>query len=282
MRRRLYRVVGVVGVVLMATIAAAGPRAAETARDARAAAPPEARAILDARRQLYATTYAWRDQHQILRVTTLDAAARTQERTIELWERRYGDGARKVLLAFLAPDNVKGMAVLSQERAGGEPERWLYLPRQKRARRFAGQMHDEGLLGTDLTPAELDLMGETLTWSAADVRATLRGSERVQDADAYALDVAQVRGYERVVLWVGTGDLVMRQLELYGPAAAIVKRIRQSAVRFVGAVPVPERVEVENPAAGTHSVFEVVEAEIDRGFSDDVFSLPLMATPPKE
>ena len=33
--------------------------------------------------------------------------------------------------------------------------------------------------------------------------------------------------------------------------------------------------------SGTHSVFEVVEAEIDRGFSDDVFSLPLMATPPK-
>ena len=84
-----------------------------------------------------------------------------------------------MLLAFLAPDNVKGMAVLSQERAGGAPERWLYLPRQKRARRFAGQMRDEGLLGTDLTPAELDLMGETLTWTAADVRATFRGAERV-------------------------------------------------------------------------------------------------------
>ncbi len=241
-----------------------------------------AREILDARRQLYTTTYAWSDQHQVMRVTTFDAAAHGQERTVELFERRYADGARKALLEFLAPDNVKGMAVLSQQRAAGVPERWLYLPRQKRARRFAGQMNDEGLLGTDLTAAELDLMRESLTWTAADVRPTLRGSERVVDGDAYALEMSAVHGYPRIVLWVGTNDMVMRQLELYGPDATAVKRIRQSGVRFVGHVPVPSRVEVDDPRGGTRSVFDLVEVEFDRGFSDDVFSLPLMATPKKD
>jgi Outer membrane lipoprotein-sorting protein len=239
-------------------------------------------AMLDARRQLYATTYAWSDQHQVMRVTTVDAAAHQQERTVELWERRYGDGQRKVLLVFLAPDNVKGMAVLSQERRGGAPERWLYLPRQKRARRFAGQMQDEGLLGTDLTAGELDLMRETLGWSSAELRPTVRGPEPIDGADAYGFEVAGIHGYQRIVLWVGADDLVMRRLELYGPAAGVSKRIRQSAVRFVGAVPIPARVEVENPGAGTRSVFEVVEVEVDRGFSDDVFSLPLLAVPNKE
>jgi hypothetical protein len=249
-------------------------------RPAPAAVAP--RDLLDTRRQLYATTYAWSDQHQVLRVTTVDAAAHAQERTIELFERRYGDGARTALLVFLEPDNVKGMAVLSQARPGaGEPERWLYLPRQKRARRFAGQMKDEGMMGTDLTAAELDLMGETLEWTAAAVRPTLRGPERCEDVETYGFEVAEVRGYARVVLWIGTRDLVMRQLELWGPDA-VLKRIRQSEVRFVGAVPLPARVEVENPQAGTRSVFEVVEAQFDRGFPDDVFSLPLLATPNKE
>ena len=241
-----------------------------------------AREILDARRHLYTTVYAWSDQHEVLRVTIVDAQAREQERLVELYERRYRDGARKVLLTFLAPDNLRGTAVLSQERAQGSPERWLYLPRQKRARRFAGQMHDEGLMGTDLTPGELDLMRETLTWSAADVRATLRGSEHIQDAEAYGLEVAKPKGYQRIVLWVGTDDLVMRQLELYGAEAVMSKRIRQSDVRFVGSVPVPSRTEVENPAAGTRSIFEVVEVQFDRGFPDDVFSLPLLAFPNKE
>ncbi len=244
------------------------------------------REILDARRDLYATTYAWKDQHQVLRVTTVDAASRTQERMVELWERRYPGGATKALLSFLAPDNVKGMAVLSQERSGSPPERWLYLPRQKRARRFAGQMSDEGLLGTDLTAAELDLMHETLGWSSAEVHATLRGPERVSDVEAYGLEIAQLHGYQRIVLWVGTADLVLRELELYGANAsgsdALLKRIRQSDVRFVGAVPVPGRVDVENPSAGTRSTFEVVDVEVDRGFPDDVFSLPLMAAPSKE
>ncbi len=251
-----------------------------SARPATAAVAP--RDLLEVRRQLYATTYAWSDQHQVLKVTTVDAAAHEQERTIELFERRYGDGARKVLLVFLAPDNVKSMAVLSQERGGGgEPERWLYLPRQKRARRFAGQMKDEGMMGTDLTAAELDLMTETLQWTAAAVRATVRGPERVEDAETYAFDVAAVHEYPRVVLWVGTRDLVMRQLELWGPEA-VVKRIRQREIRFVGAIPVPGRVEVETLKAGTRSIFEVVEVQFDRGFPDDVFSLPLLATPNKD
>lgn len=251
--------------------AALGPRVAA-----------DATAILDARRQLYAGAYAWSDQHQVLRVTTYDAAARARERTVELFERRYGDGTRKAVLTFLAPDDVKGMAVLSQERVGGAPERWLYLPRQRKARRFAGQMKDEGLLGTDLTAAELDLMRDSLTWSAAEVHPKLRGAERVLDVDAYALEVAEQHGFARIVLWLGADDLVLRQLELSDDGTSVAKRIRQGDLRFVGRVPVPGRVEVESPRAGTRSVFELVEVEVDRGFSDDVFSLPLLAVPHKE
>ncbi len=246
------------------------------------------RDILDVRRQRYATAYAWSDQHQILRVTTVEAGARRQEeRTVELYERRYRDGARKVLLVFVAPDNVKGMAVLSQERGGGTPERWLYVPRQKRARRFAGQMQDEGLLGTDLTAAELDLMRDTLGWTTAAMRPTVRGPERVAGAETYVLEIAgpalasfpNAAAYERVRLWIGTEDLVLRQLELYGAPPLPLKRIQQREVRFVGRVPVPGRIEVENPAAGTRSIFELVEAGFDVGFPDDVFSLPLLASP---
>ena len=249
-------------------------------------AVPGPRDLLDARGRLYATTYAWADQRQVLRVTTVDAGARRQERTVELYERRYRDGARKTLLVFVAPDDVKGMAVLSQERERGTPERWLYLPRQKRARRFAGQMHDEGLLGTDLTAGDLDLMRDTLRWTTAAMRPTVRGPERVADAEAYGLEFGKAAlgtlpataQYERLVLWIGTEDLVLRQVELYGDAGTPLKRILQRDVRFVGKVPVPSRIEVETPGAGTRSTFELVEAEFDAGFPDDVFSLPLLAS----
>ena len=236
-----------------------------------------AREILDARRQLYATAYAWKDQHEVMRVTMVDAHGRRQERTIELYERRHSDGARKILLVFLAPDQLKGTAVLSQARADGPTERWLYLPRQKRARRFAGQMKDEGLMGTDLTGAEIDLMHEMLTWQAADVHAILRGAERLEDGETHALEADAVGAYRRILFWLGRDDLVLRQLELYGTDLAPLKRVRQRDVRLVGTVPVPWRVEVENPASGTSSIFEVVDVQFDVGFPDDVFSLPQLS-----
>lgn len=238
-----------------------------------------AREILESRSRLYRTDYAWSDQRETLRVTTIDARGSRQERTIEIHERHYPDGARKALLAFAAPDAIKGTAVLTQQRAHGAAERWLYLPRQKRARRFGGQMRDEGLMGTDLTGGELDLLNDMLTWTAADVRATLRGQERLRGADTYELEIASVPEYPRIVLWVGAGDFVMRQVELYGQDAALAKRVRQSDVKIVGSVPVPARVEVENPRSGTTSIFEVLDVAFDVGFSDEVFSLPRLESP---
>jgi hypothetical protein len=236
--------------------------------------------ILASRSRLYRTDYAWSDERQTTRVTTIDARGTRQERTIEIRERHYPDGARKALLTFMAPDAVKGTAVLSQQRAGSSAERWLYLPRLKRARRFGGQLRDEGLMGTDLTGAELDLLHEMLTWTAADVRATLRGRERLSGTDTYALEIASVPDYQRIVLWIGAGDFVMRQVELYGRDAALVKRVRQTDVHVVGSVPVPGRVDVENPRAGTTTIFEVLDVAFDVGFPDEVFSLPRLETPP--
>ncbi len=243
-------------------------------------APYGAPEILASRSRLYRTDYAWSDQRETMRVTTVNARGARQERTIEIHERHYPDGGRKALLAFLAPDAVKGTAVLSQQRGDGAAERWLYLPRQKRARRFGGQLRDEGLMGTDLTGAELDLLHDMLTWTAADVRATLRGRERLRGADTYELEIANVAEYPRIVLWVGAADFVMRQVELYGRDAALVKRVRQSDLQTVGSVPVPGRVEVENPRSNTTTVFEVLDVAFDVGFSDEVFSLPRLESPP--
>jgi hypothetical protein len=236
-----------------------------------------AREILDARRRLYETKYSWSGQHQVMRVTTVGRDRVEQTRMIETYERRYPGGDRKTLLLFLAPDNVKDTAVMSQAHAGGPTERWLYLPRLKKARRFAAQMRDEGVLGTDLTARELDLLDAMLKWTIRDVHATVSGAEPIEGVLADRLEIlpsAQRMEYDRALLWVGREDLVMRQLELYGADGALVKRIRQRDVKFVGAVPVPLHVEVENPRTRTRSEFDVVDVDFDGDFPDAVFSLP--------
>ena len=238
-----------------------------------------AREILHERRRLYETTYAWSDQHQVLRVTMVGRDGREQVRVLEIYERRYGDGDRRTLLTFLAPDALKGTAMLSRLRTGGAGERWLYLPKLRRVRRIAAPISDESVLGTDLTNRELDLMQAMVKWTESDTRATLRGDALIGGTRTYVLELvprAQEGEYERLVLWVGTDDLVMRQLELYGADTAVTKRIRQTEVAFVGTVPVASHVEVENPRSGTRSAFDVLTMEFDKGFPEDMFNLSFL------
>ena len=238
-----------------------------------------AREILSERRRLYDTTYAWSDQHQVVRVTMVGRDGREQGRVLEIYERRYPDGDGRTLLTFLAPDALKGTAMLSQLHPGRQGERWLYLPKLRRVRRVAGPMSDEAVLGTDLTNRELDLVQAMVKWTEREARATLRGDEVIDGTRAYVLELtprAKEGDYERLVLWVGTKDLVMRQLELYGSDTTMRKRIRQTQVTFVGTVPVAWRVEVENPQSGTRSAFDVLTMEFDAGFADELFSLSFL------
>ena len=67
----------------------------------------------------------------------------------------------------------------------------------------------------------------------------------------HAIELAPQRediGYKKVVVWLGHDDLVPRRLELYEDAAEPKKRIAQSDVKSVGAIPVPHHVEVATPA----------------------------------
>jgi hypothetical protein len=189
----------------------------------------------------------------------------------------YSDGDRRALLVFLEPDSVRGTAVLSQLHENRVAERWLYLPKFRRTRRFAGKMSDEGVVGTDLTYREMDLMQAMLKWTESDARAALRADEVIAGTPVRVLELTpqnRESEYERFMLWVGSRDLVMRQIEFYGPGTTLTKRVRQSGIRFVGTVPVAFHVEVENPRSGTRSTFDVLEAAFNVGFEEGVFSLP--------
>ena len=126
-------------------------------------------------------------------------------------------------------------------------------------------------MGTDLTAGELDLMRDTLALDDADdaadgarARADRRASRRLRGWRSRRR-VPDVR--QRVVLWIGTDDLVLRQLELYGADAADPEA--HPAER--GALRRPRagagRVEVENPGAGTRSIFERRRGRVRRRLS---------------
>ena len=80
------------------------------------------------------------------------------------------------------------------------------------------------------------------------------------------------RSYRRIVLWLGTEDLVPRRLEFYEEVDAPKKRLEQSEVRAIGSIPTPHHIEVETPASGTRTTIDITDVQFNQKLEEDLFS----------
>ena len=251
-------------VVLLLLTLAPQVRGAETARQ-----------ILDRRKALDDTARKWTDRQERLRMTIRDGRGGERRREMMLYERRLPGDARQTIVFFEAPAEVKGTGFLSHTQQGKPAEQWLYLPELQRVRQITPRSRTESFVGSDLSYQDLDIIQEMGAWSEEDAASSLRGEESVNGTPTWVVELRPRRddvGYRRIVLWLGRDDLVPRRLEFYGDGEAPTKRIVQSDVALVGAIPVPRRIEVETPAKGTTTRIDSSDAAFDPGLEPDLFT----------
>jgi len=234
-----------------------------------------ARQILDRRKALSDGAEHWNDREQLMKLTITDARGGTRQRELKLFERRFDADDSKTVLFFRAPADVRGTAFLAFDHPGKAADQWLYLPALKRTRQITANMRDQSFVGTDLSYHDLDLLQEMTDWTEEDARSSLRGEEDVDGVPTYVIELTPQRediGYEKIVLWLGTTDLVPRKLEFFEKGADPVKRMVQRRIERVGTVPVAREAEVSRPQKGSRTVLEIAEVQFDRGLDDDLFT----------
>jgi len=249
------------------------------------------RQILDRQRALDDGARRWADRHEQLQMEILDPGREARHMALDLFDRKRPDRNQQTMAYFSAPDSVKGTAFLAITRANGPADQWLYLPTAKRARRIGGEVRKQGFLGTDFTYHDIDLLAQMPSWTETDAASSLRGEAVIDGVACHVIELTPKRediGYERIVLWLGRDDLIMRQVELFesapssgwfglgGSSAAPTRRIRQSDVRSVGGIPVAHHVEVETPGAGTKTIVTFAQVTFDQGLPDELFSQAAM------
>ncbi len=253
-----------VWILLAALLVASGPAiAGETARQ-----------ILDRRKHLEDTVQRWTNRHQRMRLVIVGRGGE-RVRELEMYERREPGDERKAIVFFHAPPEVKGTGFLSYTHKGRPADQWLYLPELKRIRQITARTRNESFVGTDLTYHDLDIISEMASWTEEDATSSLAGEEAVDGTPCHKIELAPQRediGYRRIVIWLGKEDLAPRRLDLFADADEPKKRIRQSAVRPIGPIPVAHRIDVETPAAGTKTGIDVSEVAFDMTLEDDLFT----------
>jgi hypothetical protein len=243
-----------------------------------------ARQILDRREALDNGERHWDDRHQKVTFRILDKRGGTRTRELELSEKRYPGDERKSIVFFAAPPEVKGTAFLAFTHKGKPADQWLYLPELQRVRQITSNTRNQSFVGTDLTYHDLDLLTEMTTWTEADASSSLRGEETIDGVACHVIDLASKRddiGYKRIVLWLGRDDLVPRRIELFGDEAEPTKRINQSDIRKVGAIPVPYKTIVETPAAGSTTEVVIADTKFNQKVGDDTFTQAALEAGPQ-
>lgn len=262
-------------------LTAAATSAAETARQ-----------ILDRERALDDGERRWTDRHQRLTMEVVAPGHATRTMAVDLFDKKSANGEQRTMAYFSAPASVAGTAFLAIAHPGRAADQWLYLPEHRRARRVGGAARNSGFVGTDFTYHDLDLLAEMPRWGEADASATLRGEETVDGAPCHVIELTPARadiGYERIVLWLGREDLFARRIEFYeqapargwlgfggGEASPPTRRITQSDLRRVGAIPVPFHVEVETPAANSRTRVQFERVTFGDRLPDELFTQPAL------
>jgi len=249
--------------VLLCLVAFATPTLGETARE-----------ILDRRKALDDTTRHWDDRHQKMKLTIYGRGGE-RVREMDIYDRREPGDEQKTILFFLSPAEVKGTGFLSYTHKGRSADQWLYLPELQRVRQITARTRNESFMGTDLSYHDLDLVQEMTSWTEADARSSLRGDETVDGTATHVIELAPQRediGYKKITVWLGKDDLLPRKLELYEDGTEPKKRIVQSDVHAVGAIPVAHHVDAATLAAGSHTAIEITDVQFNQKLDAELFS----------
>jgi len=165
-----------------------------------------------------------------LRIETVDRAGNaTESRASLAWQ--SGDGASRMLLEMLAPDELRGSRVLLVTEAGEGPRAWAYLPEIAEVKRVGSRHLRRPLFGTSISYADLERArmlvegAEVETWR----------EEQLGGRPVWRLESRVDR--ERVTSWLDRERCVPLRTEVKDRKGRLARVVELSPEPFDPAVP---------------------------------------------
>jgi hypothetical protein len=223
-----------------------------------------------------------RDSRLEMSMRLYDRQGRRRERSLVLTALRgqKSPGASttisdRILIRFLAPNDIKGTGFLVWEHDGADDERFLYLPALGRVRRIAGAEKQESFVGSDLSYE--DIGGRELTdyayefvqrdasWTAPDGRRhpAWQLESRARDPQAT---------YPRTVSTVRKDSFVVVAAEIFNRRNEREKRYDVRKLEQVSGIWTAMDVVMVNDKQRTRTELLVTSARYNTGLSEADFS----------
>jgi hypothetical protein len=186
--------------------------------------------------------------------------------------RRLGRaGQSSLLVDFTAPEEIRGVKLLSIAQPGADPKQYLYTPATERARSVASQERSARFIGTDFTYediAERDLQGFSYR---------MIGDAEVVDGHKTWKIVADATNpsgtqYKYIYYWVAQDAPVILHAEFYDLQGKEVRVLHASQIKHVSGIWGARRTEMSTPADGTRTVLSIDDVKFNVKLDEKLFT----------
>jgi Outer membrane lipoprotein-sorting protein len=179
-------------------------------------------------------------------------------------------GRSKAVLRFLAPPEVKGVALLILNHADRSSDQWMWTPALQRERRIALQDRSTRFFGTDFSFEDLE---------ERDVNQydyTLLGDETVDGAACWKIQSVPKQSkssqYTRSIVWIRKDNYAFARIESYVKDAA-VRRLDYSDIQNVQGIWTARRLEMADLRRGSRTRLTLEKLQYNLPMKEEDFTL---------
>jgi len=192
--------------------------------------------------------------------------------TIKRWQydRIGSHGMSKSVLRFVAPAEVKGVALLVVNHPDRSSDQWMWTPAIARERRIAMQDRSGRFLGTDFSFEDLEER-DTSQFSYK-----LLAQEQIDGAMCWKIETrpkqTKVSQYTYSMVWIRQDNYVLVQIENYGKAK-LVRRGKYSDIQRVQNIWTPQTIEMFDAVRNSRTVLKLEKLQYNIPMKDEDFTL---------
>ncbi len=193
-----------------------------------------------------------------------------------LFMRQGSHGRSKAVLRFVAPAEVKGVALLIVNHPDRASDQWMWTPALQRERRIALQDRSTRFFGTDFSFEDL----EERDVNQYDYR--LLGEEAIDGAPCWQIESTpsqkKISQYTKSVVWIRKDNHAFAQIESY-IKAEIVRRLKYSNFLQVQGIWTGRRLEMIDLRRKSRTILTLEKLEYNVPVKDEDFTLQALRNP---
>lgn len=190
----------------------------------------------------------------------------------EFTYRRIGSpGDSKTLVVFTAPEEIRGVALLSINRRGVNDRQYMYIPATQRVRPVAPQERSARFIGTDFSFEDIaERVLDDFTYKLLGEAETIEG-HKTWKVEATPVDSFRSQ-YKYIYYWIAQDVPVILHAEMYDAQGRKVRLLHATQIKRVSGISGARRTEMTSLLTGTETVLVIDDVKFNAAIDEKLFT----------